>query len=187
MSVLILMSLWANPAAYAQDEGVSIASIEDGDAESDGPGLTYTCRRLIGVTGGAFDPGQSWFFEGNVGLAFSPTLGLTCDLGTRRTLMFGVQTAPLYVTREIGTSSGRAQWLNLSVGGVLWNGGRVQVGPIATVGWRRFGGGARVLHLPYGDDDKPRGMEYRLEALYNGTLEIQASVAFTLSTHKVSP
>ena len=44
--------------------------------------------------------------------------------------------------------------------------------------------GARVMHLPFGDSDKPTGFEYRLQGFFNGSWEIQGMVSYTLTTNR---
>ena len=184
MTFFTALILFLSPAASAQEAeektSVSVDTIEDVKDP-----VPMTCRRLIGMAGGMFDPGRSWeFATGPVAGAASPVLGMGCDVGGSTAVSVSLETLPLYNTRQIGSSDGSRQWLNISVGALLNNNNRVRFGPLATVGWRRGGVGARVMHLPFGDSDKPTGFEYRLQGFFNGSWEIQGMVSYTLTTNR---
>lgn len=206
----LLTALWLSLpvpvfAASPEPSAVSLTEdepdVDDGAAETSTTSVTeiepspragMTCRRVIGLVGGLFDPGRSWRFAtyGDVHPAGSILLGQTCDIsrGEGPSLAVGVQSAPFYVTREIGTSDGRRQLLTLSVGALIEDSGPLRLGPVVTAGIGRVGGGLRVLHLPFpkdaGDNELLRGFEYRLQAFYVGGLEVQLMAGYTFQTKR---
>jgi len=183
-SLLLLGSV----VAHAQDDSDPPPDASDGPVveqiDEEQTPVPIVCRRTVGLAGGLFEPGRSWQFTGPIGMAGSPVLGLSCDVGGDRAFSATFETLPLYVTRDWGSSEGRRQWWNVSLGALLDNVGRVRFGPLATVGWRRAGLGVRVLHLPFGPANLPTGFEYRLQAFYNGGLEVQSMITYTLTTDR---
>ena len=185
--VALILSSWV--WASEPEDGPGVASVPDTDVGStlsieEAPG-DRACRRLVGMAGGVTPRARSWLFIGDGPLAgsASPVFAMTCGLN-RGSVSWevGFSTAPLYRTRRMGSGDAGLAWAMVSVGPLIGN-GRFRGGPWGTVAWGRVGGGARLVHLPWrGANGVSRGMEYRLETLYNGNIEVMATVMFAFST-----
>lgn len=189
---LIALLLWSSPSLAEDppaDPGDSAGSdaptepdvvVEELEAERG-----HRCQRLIGVAGGVFERGQSWDFGRlPVALAGSPTLGMVCDFDVGIPISLGADFMPLYRTRRFNSSIGHPVWMTLVFGALPHDQGKLAIGPVATISWMRVGGGARLQYLAFGDEERPRGVEARLQAFYNGGLEVQLMLAYVFQSKR---
>ncbi|MFK7931124.1 MAG: hypothetical protein AB8H79_23265 [Myxococcota bacterium] len=182
-SLIALIALTSTPALAQQP--TESAALEAATEELDGPDTWWHCRRLLGLTGGAYERPQSWSFQGRGAVQFSgsPMFALTCDYRMRGiAITAGAETAPLFSHAVLGSTDRTSQWLSISGGVLFHRSERLALGPLATVGWGRVGLGARMLHLPWGEDERPMGLEYRLQMTLDTGVGVQASVLGTLSS-----
>ncbi|MFT7519916.1 MAG: hypothetical protein ACI9MC_002060 [Kiritimatiellia bacterium] len=181
-STALLWTMSAYGAGTATDSDVSTTDAVSTDVDSNERRM-YTCRRLIGLTGGLMTTDQSWVFvdDGPIRLLGSPIVGLGCEVGRGRTRWFvGLDSAPFYRTRRFNQTEVGRHWITVSTGAMVgdgvWRGG-----PFVTGGWGWLGVGARALYLPWKGDAGRRGFEGRLTGVYNGGFGAQMTVLYTLT------
>lgn len=184
--MLLASFLLVSLPALAQDEtGVDSASdVEPLTLATEAPVSTRMgCRRAVGLMGGLTTTRSTWQFidDGPVSPLGSPTVSMSCTLERPGAFpdgaLFGIESAPFYVSRGFGDDQGSRLWLQATFGQMFHLSDAVDLGPVMSFSWGRIGGGARVVSANWA---KRRGLDGRLIAFYNGGFELQAAISMVL-------